>query len=135
MDVQTQAWRNSLSHLPKPQSKGAVIFTVANQKQRSNRIFFGHVDVHTQDRRKSLLHLPKPQPKHTFIFTAATPKQDSSMAAFAPLGRNNWGLKAVCLAWCNNVQCAHASRSRIAHSAFFASAHTVHAAVRSHKTL
>ena len=34
MDVQTQAWTNSLLHVPQPQSKDTFIFTAATHKQR-----------------------------------------------------------------------------------------------------
>ena len=36
MDVQTQAWTNSLLHVPKPQPKHTFIFRAATHKQRSN---------------------------------------------------------------------------------------------------
>ena len=36
MDVQTQAWTNSLLHVPKPQFKHTFIFRAATHKQRSN---------------------------------------------------------------------------------------------------
>ena len=36
MDVQTQAWTNSILHVPKPQSKHTFIFRAATHKERSN---------------------------------------------------------------------------------------------------
>ena len=36
MDVQTEAWTNSLLQVPKPQSKHTFIFTTATHKQRNN---------------------------------------------------------------------------------------------------
>ena len=41
MDVQTQAWTNSLLHLTKPQSKHTFIFKAATPKRRRNIVFFG----------------------------------------------------------------------------------------------
>ena len=73
MDVQTQAWTNSLLHLPKPQSKHTFIFKASTQQTKKHKIyFFGLMALQTQAWTNSRLHLPKPQSKHTFIFTAAT---------------------------------------------------------------
>ena len=105
MDVQTQAWTNSLLHLTKPQSKHTFIFKAATPKRRRNIVFW-LMDVQTQAWTNSLLHLPKTQSKHTFIFTAATHKRRSNIAAFAPHVGKNWRSYAVCLAWCTNVECA-----------------------------
>ena len=94
LDVQTQAWINSLVHLPQPQSKHTLIFKAATQQAKKHKTyFFWFMAVQTQAWTNSLLHMPKPQPKRTFIFTAATHKQR---------------------------MCPHASRSRTAQTACFA---------------
>ena len=107
MDVQTQAWTNSLLHLPKPQSKRTFIFKAATHQTKTQQIcFIWFMDVQTQAWTNSLLHVPKPQSKHTFIFTAAAHKQRSNIAASAPHVGKNWRSDAVCLAWCTILECA-----------------------------
>ena len=40
MDVQTQAWTNSLVHLPQPQSKHTLIFKAATQQAKKHKTYF-----------------------------------------------------------------------------------------------
>ena len=102
MDVQTQAWTNSLLHLPKPQSKHTFIFkpatrSVTHETKTQQMCFIWFMDVQTQARTISLLHMPKPQSKHTFIFTVAPHKQRSNIAACASHVGKNWRSETVCV--------------------------------------
>ena len=63
MDVQTQAWTNSLLHLPKPQSKHTFIFKAPTQQTKKHKIYlFGLMALQTQAWTNSRLHVPKPNP-------------------------------------------------------------------------
>ena len=93
VDVQTQAWTNSLLNLPKPQSKRTFIFKAATHQTKHNRFVFWICGCANASLNKFLFARAKTPIQTHFIFTAAPHKQR---------------------------MCLHASRSRIAQTACFA---------------
>ena len=115
MDVQTQAWTNSLLRLPKPQSKHTFIFKASTQQTKKHNIYlFGLMALQTQAWTNSRLHLPKPN-ANTLSSSQLLPtnKECSSTPPEAELHK----LRVLHSARTVHVQCTHSARHSARRSA------------------
>ena len=109
MDVQTQAWRNSLLHLPKPQSKHTFIFKASTQETKKHNIYlFGLMALQTQAWTNSCLHVPKPNPNTLSSSQLLPTNKDATLQHLLRMWAKIVDRKLCVLHDALNVECASA---------------------------
>ena len=106
MDVQIQAWTNSLLHLPKPQSKHTRSFKPATHQTKTQQICFFRLWMC----KRKLEQIPfctcqNPIQTH-FHLQSCYPQTKKQHCSICSARGQKLEIRAVCLAWCTNVECA-----------------------------
>ena len=106
MDVQLQAWTNSLLHLPKPQSKHTRSFKAATHQTKTQQIcFFVYGCANASLNKFPFARAKTPIQTH-FHLQSCYPQTKKQHCSICSACGQKLGIRAVCLAWCTNVECA-----------------------------